>query len=139
MSKPKISLSPVCPCQVSSKTPVLFSNCCQQYIKGSKFPDTAEQLMRSRYSAYVVEDKDYLLSSWHLSTRPDQIDFDTNSKWLGLKIISCSEGKIDDQDGWVKFIARFKIAGKAQRLEEHSYFTRVSGHWQYLSAKQSDE
>jgi len=139
MSKPKKSLSPVCPCQASSQTQTLFLDCCQQYINGSAFPDTAEQLMRSRYSAYVVEDEGYLLASWHITTRPDQIDFDTDSKWLGLKIISCSEGSIDDQEGWVKFIARFKIAGKAQRIEEHSYFTRVSGHWQYLSAKQSNE
>ena len=139
MRKSKKTASPACPCQASSKTPALFSDCCQQYINGSAFPATAEQLMRSRYSAYVIEDEAYLLSSWHISTRPDHIDFDTHSKWLGLKIISSSKGLIDDKEGWVKFVARFKVAGKAQRLAEHSYFTRVSSHWQYLSAKQSNE
>jgi len=128
----------VCPCQSAKKTPALFSNCCQKYIKGTDIPKTAEQLMRSRYSAFVIENEPYLLNSWHSTTKPSTVEFDPQTKWLGLKIISTDMGKKTDQKGWVKFIARYKIGGKAHRLEEHSYFTRESERWRYVSAESLD-
>ena len=91
--------------------------------------------MRSRYSAFTLKDKEYLLNSWHNTTRPHTIDFDDNIKWLGLKVISTKKGLASDQEGWVNFVARYKMAGKAYRLEEHSYFSRENGNWVYVSAE----
>jgi SEC-C motif-containing protein len=125
----------ICPCQTANKSSILFSNCCQKYITGSTRANTAEQLMRSRFSAFALEDEHYLLSSWHTTTKPRSIEFDTATKWLGLKILSTEMGQDVDQKGWVKFIARYKIAGKAYRLEEHSYFARELDHWRYVTDK----
>jgi SEC-C motif-containing protein len=133
MTQSKASIEIICPCQSSNKSPILFSNCCEKYITGITTPRTAEQLMRSRYSAFVLEDEKYLLSSWHTSTKPNSIEFDTATKWLGLKIISTKMGQDADQEGWVNFIARYKVAGKAHRLEEHSHFTRELDQWRYAT------
>lgn len=127
-----------CPCQTGAKTPILFSNCCQKYIENIEQAKTAEQLMRSRYSAFVMEDEAYLLRSWHASTRPPSITFDSASKWIGLKIVSSTDGTESHQEGWVKFIAKYKISGKAFKLEEHSYFTKEAGNWRYVSAENTD-
>ena len=138
MTKQKHDPKMNCPCQSVNKTPVLFSTCCQKYINNTDIPKTAEQLMRSRYTAFVLEDETYLLSSWHTTTKPNTIEFDMETKWLGLKIVSTKMGQETDQNGWVNFIARYKISGKAHRLEEHSYFARESEHWRYVSAENLD-
>jgi len=125
----------ICPCHSANMSSILFSKCYQKYIIGIAHAHTAEQLMRSRYTAFVLEDEQYLLSSWHTTTKPSSIDFNTATKWLGLKIISTKMGQDIDKEGWVKFIARYKVAGKAHRLEEHSYFTRELEHWKYVNAE----
>jgi len=84
--------------------------------------------MRSRYSAYVHKLEDYLLASWHPSTRPQQLDLASdNSQWLGLQIKRASPDKAS-----VEFIARYKVNGKAERLHELSQFVRENGRWYYL-------
>jgi len=138
MTKQNRNLEITCPCQNPNKSPISFSNCCQKYINGTDTPKTAEQLMRSRYCAFVIKDEQYLLKSWHSTTKPNTIEFDAEAKWLGLKIISTDMGQETDQQGWVKFIARYKIGGKAHRLDEHSYFTRESELWRYVSAENVD-
>jgi len=138
MKKQNRNLEIICPCQSANKLPVLFSNCCQNFINGTDTPQTAEQLMRSRYTAFVLENEPYLLNSWHSTTKPNTVEFDNETKWLGLKIISTKMGQDADQKGWVKFIARYKINGKAHRLEEHSYFTRESSFWRYVSAENNE-
>ena len=90
--------------------------------------------MRSRYSAYVVQDEAYLLSSWHPQTRPEQITFDPDIRWLGLKVYS-AQGGGEDQEGSVTFAARYKIAGRGHRLEERSRFLKVGEQWLYLDGE----
>jgi SEC-C motif domain protein len=90
-------------------------------------------LMRSRYSAYVLELGAYLLHSWHPETRPASIAFDANCVWLGLSINSSSE---ETDLGTVEFVARYRIGGaSAVRLQEHSEFVRYQGRWVYWRAK----
>ncbi len=79
--------------------------------------------MRSRYTAYTLEDSDYLLRTWHPSFRPASLEFSADQKWLGLKIKATQAGKVDDDKGTVEFIARFKIAGRAHRLHKLSRHT----------------
>lgn len=90
--------------------------------------------MRSRYSAFVTENKDYLLQTWAQAQRPKTLDFDDQCKWLGLKIRSSSQGQASDNVGQVHFLARYKVAGKAHRIDEHSHFIRENGRWVYSHA-----
>lgn len=87
--------------------------------------------MRSRYSAFVLDLRDYLLSTWHASTRPAQIDPpEPGLKWLGLQVKAAQLQDIDH--GTVEFVARSKFGGRAHRLHETSRFVREHGHWLYV-------
>jgi len=87
--------------------------------------------MRSRYSAYVLKLEDYLLASWHPTTRPQQLDLaNDTTKWLGLQMKAAVETGPDKAS--VEFVARYKLNGKAERLHELSRFVRKDGRWYYL-------
>lgn len=111
-----------------------FAVCCGLYIDGGTMPETAEQLMRSRYSAYVLARDKYLLSTWHEATRPTDLHLNDMGrvKWLGLKILRTEAGSAHDQEGVVEFVARYSIKGKAGHLHEVSRFRREDGHWLYV-------
>lgn len=111
-----------------------YAACCKPYLDGEQQPATAEALMRSRYSGYVLARKDYLLRTWHESTRPKELDLnDTGAiNWLGLKIVHTETNGPDDARGVIEFVARYKIGGKAHRLHETSRFVREEGRWFYL-------
>lgn len=87
--------------------------------------------MRSRYSAFVAHDEPYLLATWHASTRPASVSFDSSQKWLGLKIVDARVTGVDTAE--VEFIARYRIGGgSAARLHERSRFVREGGRWFYI-------
>jgi SEC-C motif-containing protein len=91
---------------------------------------SAEALMRSRYSAYVLKLEDYLFATWHPDTRPAALDIaDDDSKWLGLEVKRHEESA---DTTTVEFVARYKIAGRAHRLHEISRFVRENGRWFYV-------
>jgi SEC-C motif-containing protein len=114
-----------CPCGGAS-----YAQCCGKY-HGGLLPETAEQLMRSRYSAYVLGLTDYLLDTWHASTRPkgEELNQDPQSKWLGLEV----KKHVPAGDRTtVEFVARYKVGGRAHRLHEISNFVREDGKWFYV-------
>jgi SEC-C motif-containing protein len=131
----------VCPCGGPS-----FAACCARYIEGAAIPDTAQALMRSRYTAYTQRNESYLLATWHPSTRPSDALFADEEKltWLGLEIKSAlrlrqrkAELPETPEEDTVEFVARYKIGGRAHRLHEVSRFVRASGsdgalRWFYL-------
>jgi SEC-C motif-containing protein len=90
--------------------------------------------MRSRYVAFALLNEPYLLATWHHSTRPTKVNFETGLKWLGLKIVDAH----DDADAaTVEFIARFRVGGgSAARLHERSNFVREDGRWFYVDGVQ---
>jgi SEC-C motif-containing protein len=89
--------------------------------------------MRSRYTAYTLGDEAYLLSTWHSSTRPAQLDLgDRSQQWLRLKILHTELGLSGDDDGVVEFVAIYKVNGRAERLQERSRFIIEDGAWRYL-------
>ncbi|HEY0269021.1 MAG TPA: YchJ family metal-binding protein [Methyloradius sp.] len=96
---------------------------------------TAEALMRSRYSAYVLNLEDYLLATWHPDTRPVQLDLSGGdiTKWLGLHIKQVSN--TDADNATVELVARYKTHGKAERLHEVSRFIRLDNRWFYLDGR----
>lgn len=120
-----------CPCG-SEKS---FSQCCGKYLYGDTNAETAEMLMRSRYSAYVKENESYLKKTWHKETRPENIELEPKIKWVRLRIKNTTEGGIDDEQGSVEFIATYKINGRALQLHEISRFRRSDGRWVYLDGE----
>jgi SEC-C motif-containing protein len=121
----------LCPCG-SGRT---YTLCCQLYLQQDQLPATAEQLMRSRYTAFALNDEDYLLFSWHPQTCPQHLELDEKTQWLGLQIKNTERGQEHDNSGHVEFIARFKLNGKAFRLHENSRFTRLDRRWVYLDGE----
>jgi SEC-C motif domain protein len=105
--------------------------CCGPLLSRAATAVTAEALMRSRYSAYVIGDADYLLATWHPATRPNALDLDDARRWLGLTIKARDHGTEQDVEGHVEFVARFKIDGRGHRLHERSRFVREQGLWFY--------
>jgi SEC-C motif-containing protein len=124
-----MSIADSCPCGSGSA----FTDCCGPIIGGSHGADTAEMLMRSRYSAHVLGDVAYLRASWHSATRPAVVDIGEPVQWLGLKVVATHDGGKTDSEGTVEFVARYKIAGRAFRLHEISRFVREADHWTYFS------
>lgn len=118
-----------CPCGQA----LPYAQCCGRYVEdveGQPAPD-AEALMRSRYSAFVLERADYLRATWHASKRPSQIRFDPGVKWLGLEVRDFKA--LDDTHAEVEFVARQRDkSGRAVRLHERSRFLREDGRWYYL-------
>jgi SEC-C motif-containing protein len=92
---------------------------------------TAEALMRSRYSAFVLDNLPYLLATWHPSTRPSALEPNPPGlKWLGLAIKQTRSQ--DPEHATVEFVARSRQAGRAHRLHELSRFVREDGQWFYV-------
>lgn len=108
-----------------------YAECCGNYHSGGLAPD-AEALMRSRYSAYVMGLEEYLLATWHASTRSPSLNLaeDRTTRWLGLEIKRHTRTGIDT--AIVEFVARYKSSGRAQRLHEVSRFCYEGGRWYYL-------
>jgi SEC-C motif-containing protein len=90
--------------------------------------------MRSRYSAFVKDLRPYLLATWHLSTRPAEIEApEAGLQWLGLAVRRTVQ--TDADHGVVEFVARSKLGGRAHRLHEVSTFVREDGRWLYVRAQ----
>jgi SEC-C motif-containing protein len=121
-----------CPCG----KPAEFEDCCQPFIEGKVRPETAEELMRSRYSAYVVGAVDYILDTHDPRTRDatrDDIEkWSKSSEWLGLTVVSTEGGGPDDADGIVEFKARF-FDTQTRTHWERSSFRRHEGRWVYVN------
>ena len=110
------------------------------YHYGRAKPETAEQLMRSRYSAYFFRLTDYLVATTH----PDKREPDLKAKleetvhemnWQFLTILSSSKGTKDDKVGKVEFVADYFVGNEPQKLHERSRFRRYKGVWKYLDGK----
>lgn len=117
-----------CPCGSG----IRYGGCCGRLHDGFA-ADTAEALMRSRYSAYVLGRVDYLLGTWHPRTRPARADLAPNpaTRWLGLTIRRHLQTGPDT--AIVEFVARSKTGGaSAVRLHETSRFEREGGVWRYV-------
>jgi len=114
-----------CPCGG-----VEYAQCCGRFIEGNAVPQTAEELMRSRYTAYTMRNEPYLKATWHVSTRPEEpVVENDGTKWLGLEVRKHAPG---GEEATVEFVARCKIGGRAHRLHEISRFLREEGRWYYV-------
>lgn len=119
-----------CPCGTGRD----YAACCGRHHAGEPAPD-AEALMRSRYSAFVIADADYLRTTWHPDTRPAELGLDApgaaKTTWLGLTV---KQHRVTGPDtAEVAFVARYRIGGgSAVRMQELSRFARIDGRWYYV-------
>lgn len=117
-----------CPCG----RPAALARCCGALHAGAPAAD-AEALMRSRYSAFVLDRRAYLLQTWHPSTRPASLPApEPGLRWLGLQVRRHQATGPDE--AVVEFVARSKLGGRAHRLHECSRFVREGGRWTYVEA-----
>jgi len=111
-----------------------YAACCGRLHSGAENAASAEALMRSRYSAYVLKLEGYLLATWHPDTRPSELDLSADdTKWLGLEVKRHAQS--DDSHATVEFVARYRIAGKGHRLHDLSRFVREDGRWYYVAGE----
>lgn len=132
-----------CPCQSSSERPKNYSVCCGRYHKGKLYAPTAEDLMRSRYTAYVMGNAQYLYRTWHVNTRPSLQSLRESGPQdlISLTILSTQAGGKNDNKGMVEFVTTYTGLNSDEGLEqpiaqhkEKSLFVRVKGHWVYIDA-----
>lgn len=91
--------------------------------------------MRSRFEAFKRGDGDWLLATWHRSTRPGQVDLTGNPRWRGLQIVDVVAGGRDDDTGVVEFRATYIADGELGIQHERSRFVREDGRWFYVEAE----
>ena len=116
----------------NSGKPLAYGDCCGRWLETPQAtPPDAESLMRSRYSAFVLERAAYLLQSWAVSHRPESIAFEPGVKWLGLDVRA--HRQTGENAAEVEFVARQKPTnGPAVRLHERSRFVFYAGRWLYV-------
>lgn len=121
-----------CPCRSGERAEA----CCGPILAGERRAGTAEQLMRSRFTAFARGDLAHLLASWHPSTRPAADDLAASlgdgTRWLHLEILRTDAGGPFDQAGTVEFRATARGPEGRIVLHEVSRFVREDGAWLYL-------
>ena len=117
-----------------------FEACCKPFLDGEANAKTAEELMRSRYSAYVSEKIDYIVNT-HDPDRREDVDRDSTEKWAkeaswaGLEIVDTQDGGVNDDQGVVEFIARYTMKGGEYLHHERSQFRKIDETWYYVDGE----
>ena len=126
-----------CPCGSG----LTYEECCHPLIRGECAASTAEQLMRSRYSAYVEKEIPYLRTSLHPDHRKDydeksSREWAESAEWHSLRIIETVGGGPDEDEGEVEFVVAFSQRGVRQEHHERSRFARKGGKWYFVSGEE---
>jgi len=126
-----------CPCGSGAA----YDKCCGPIISGESKAETAQALMRARYSAYVKQDVDFLLNSLHPDgaggvDRESTKAWAQNAKWHGLEILDTAAGGSKDETGEVEFVAKYTMQDEPQRHHERGMFKRHNGQWRYLDGNE---
>ena len=121
------------PCPCLSGLP--YDECCGMLHSGASTAPTAERLMRSRYTAYSKGLPQYLLATWHPSTRPATLVLDPRLRWYRLDILGRTRGGMLDTTGTVEFRASYRVDTQPGSQHEVSTFVREDGQWYYLDGE----
>ena len=136
------TMRPTTPCPCGSDGP--FGRCCLPLHLGERQAETAEQLMRARYSAYAVDNLDYVWRTWHPRTRPEELTSDAGLTWTGLEIVDTVDGRRCDESGEVEFRAHYRKNRRSGQsapavargtLHERSRFAVRARRWFYLDGE----
>lgn len=111
---------------------------CLPFVRGEKVPQTAAELMASRYVAYATHQIDYLLATHDPATRgradrKATEEWSKRAEWRGLELLSTEKGGPEDDEGKVEFIARYAIDGVEYKHHERSDFRRIDGKWHFVN------
>jgi len=114
-----------------------YDSCCERIHKDIMKAITAEDLMRSRYSAFVLANGDYLMKSHHSSTRPLRekksiVAWAKSVKWIKLEVLQTTKGLESDEEGTVAFKAFYFENGALEVIQENSRFVKENSCWMYL-------
>ncbi len=117
-----------------------LTDCCLPLIQQSKLADTAETLLRARYTAFTQGEVDFILSTHHSRTlkdtsREEVEEWSKGSEWLGLKIVQIDAGQKKDEKGTILFSAKYSAEGKTHEHWEKSFFEKEKGQWKFLDAQ----
>lgn len=118
------------PCPCGTSTP--YDDCCGPLHRNERQPAGVEALMRSRYSAYALDQTDHLFRTWHPRTRPEDLRPDEALTWTGLEVLDVVEPAPGEEQGIVEFRAHWTWQGQAGSLHERSRFVQRAGRWVYL-------
>ncbi len=111
-----------------------YQQCCARFLEAKASASTAEQLMRSRYTAFVLKDLEYITQTWLPATRPPVTSIlSNNTVWTDLSVISVTQGQEEDREGWVEFEARYIEGDKHITIRETSWFIKKDNLWYYHS------
>lgn len=125
----------LCPCNSG----LTYPTCCDRFISGREHPESAEVLMRSRYTAYTQANAEYLLATWHPSQR-EGLTLDTLREsaraidWQRLEVLH-SVGEGQAREGVVEFKAWYRQDGQMTALHERSRFVREGLQWFYVKGQ----
>ncbi len=122
-----------CPCGSGRPS----SECCEPFIEGRSQPETAEALMRSRFTAFALGSVDYLVSTHDPAEREPELveevrQWANSAHFTELEVLDTEAGGPTDDLGFVEFIARYTEDGRAKTLRERSRFRRIDGSWFYV-------
>ena len=120
-----------CPC--GSGIPL--DGCCGRFLDGGACPETAEELMRSRYTGYATGAVDYLLATQVEQDRAGVERWAREARFLGLEVLGTWDGGPGDERGVVEFAATWESGGARQVHRERSSFERRQGRWIYASGE----
>ncbi|WP_460601391.1 YchJ family protein [Flexivirga lutea] len=119
-----------CPCGSGAA----YDDCCGPLLATERLASTAEELMRSRYTAYFYGNREHLWRTCHPRTRPSDVTLDPSTSWTGLRILGVRDGGAGDDTGVVEFVASYNRG----ELRERSRFAKRGGRWFYLDAESDD-
>ncbi|EAR08721.1 YchJ family protein [Reinekea blandensis] len=120
-------MSQTCPCG----TGLDYNDCCGRFLDQGAYPQRADLLMRSRFTAYVRRNRTYLIKTWHPDTCPALTENDLNgTEWLTLEVITHHSGL---KKATVEFKAWYQTPQGAQCHHERSLFKKVKNRWVYLN------
>ncbi|MCD9877595.1 YchJ family protein [Streptomyces guryensis] len=131
---------PSCPCGLAET----YDACCGRFHRGEAAAPTAEALMRSRYSAFVKLNDQYLLRTWHPGTRPATLKLDPGMRWTGLEILDTTDGSAFHGTGTVTFRASYEGGSLLERSRFERSETgvppaggwgRIEGAWVYVDGE----
>ncbi|MBW1893780.1 MAG: YchJ family protein [Deltaproteobacteria bacterium] len=125
-----------CPCDSGKE----YKDCCEPFLTGVSSAQTAEALMRSRYTAFSKGEVDYILQSLHPDKREQHEEktirnWALKSEWIGLEIVEIDKGAPDDNEGKVEFIAKYRQKGRRESHHELAEFKKENGKWYFYDGQ----
>ena len=125
-----------CPCGSGTA----YSDCCEPVITGARPAETAEKLMRARYTAYAGVKTDFIFATTHPDHRQGYDhkgteEWAAGADWEGLEIVDCRQGGADDAEGQVEFIARYREKGAMRAHHELAHFQKDNGTWYFTDGE----